>query len=459
MTTSRRSRVPVARTSHASSCQRTRATSVGRRERALVPPAAGQPFAVLGLGFHDHPGAAQAERRRDGPASGRRASSPRTRLRRRGSAGGSSSIDSSQLVGWHGRHRLVLHLPARQTVGERTRGDRSGRAPRRSGSSANAPRVRSPSRASRSTSSTATAVRAASTEPASTVTGHGARNAGDVPGGTTTTSTRSAPRWPAPRAPPRTCRRRCRRARRAPRARARGRRSASPTRRHPRSTRDGPRVGNDSCAGSFEHEARHELLHRPDDELERARVGRVVGVEHHEARAARLRPRGAATRRPHPPSRASADAERTTSPRGAAVGDHHRRVDEPGIPAAGRDDRPVGAPQAAQRPGGGTPSSVPADGSARRGRARRHAGGPPRPGPPPAPAADGRRGSRRARVIHGRPTALAPSACTAKAAPAGHDDAVRLRGDQHRLPLPDPRHQAAGVAQPPLPAAPRPAPG
>ena len=143
---------------------------------------------MLGLRLHDHTRAATTRARRAGqqPVG--------EHLRReRGfvdARRGRIELDRlDQLVGRDGA-RPARAPPRRARAGAPARpADRTGRAPTASGSAANAPSVRSPSRARRSTSSLPPPY-AASTEPASTVTGHGARNAGDSPGGTTTTSSR-----------------------------------------------------------------------------------------------------------------------------------------------------------------------------------------------------------------------------------------------------------------------------
>ena len=290
--------VTVSVVNHASSCQRTRVDERRRRERALVTPAAREPLAVLGLGLHDHAGAAQPERVE--PAEHPVGEHLR---RERGfvdACRGRVELDRSRAAPRVAPSPPARAPPRRARAGGRARpGGRSGRAPAAAGSSANAPRVRSPSRARRSTSSPPPPW-AASTEPASTVTGHGARNAGDVPGGTTTASSArsSVARAASPAA-------------KVPSAMP-ARTSATPS---SRTRRDDPRrqrvVTTEvarrparrerQLAGPLEHQPRHELLDRARPPARRR--ARRPCRRRRAPRAPRTapRPRGAARRRPHPP--------------------------------------------------------------------------------------------------------------------------------------------------------------
>ena len=201
--------------SQPSSCQRTRARQRGGRERAFVPPAPCEALAVLGLGLDHHPGAREPERRQarqeplgDGPG------------RERGRLDLHDRWVELHLLDEVGRGRRRRRDPFVEPGREPVRRAPSGpKRPRTAagGSSANAPSVRSPSRASRSARSSSS----------STVTGQGARNAGDAPAGDHDGPCPVPP--PAPPAAPRTCRRRRRGARR--RCRARAPRPARPRRR------------------------------------------------------------------------------------------------------------------------------------------------------------------------------------------------------------------------------------
>ena len=135
---------------------------------------------------------------------------------------------------------------------------------------------------------------------------------------------------------------------------------------------------------AFEHQPRDQLLHRADHELEGARVGGVVGVEHHEPRAARASASRRRSPTATPSARASADALADHQPPRPPVRHHDRHPDQAGVVAAGRRRR--ASPGTTARTSAGVPAPAPT----RPGRARRSADGPPRPGPPPPPGAGGR---------------------------------------------------------------------
>ena len=213
----------------------------------------------------------------------------------------------------------------------------------------------------------------ASTEPASTVTGHGARNAGVLPRGTTTASRprSSVARAASPAAnvpsamPARTSA--------TPSSRHARRRCAPPARRHRRSSATA-RASGTTTARDVRAPAAGTSSSTARTTSSNARASAVSSASSTTRPAQRASASRARSPTATPSARASADADRTTLPRCPRSVDHDRHVDQRGVAPAGRDDRPVGAPQRAGAPvatdaGSSGPGELAGPGAGRRASA------------------------------------------------------------------------------------------
>ena len=213
----------------------------------------------------------------------------------------------------------------------------------------------------------------------------------------------------------------------------------------PEVARRAPR-GERQPTGTFEDQPRHQLLDHAHHELEGARVGRVVGVEHHQTGAARLGFPAAQPDRDSLGARLGRCAPYHEAPR-SPLGHHHRHPRQARVAPARRDHRPVRAPQRAG------PRRL-------RGRLRSH---PVLPGPGELAGAGP---GRRAPTLHPHlePAPGKEAGVATQAVPHAARRVHRVRGtggphrppprrfeafgdDQHRLPLAGAGHQASGVAQ------------
>ena len=279
---------------------------------------------------------------------------------------GRIELDRLDQLGWECGGNRLRAATRRGRAGARcTPGTRTGRAPKARGARRTRPSVRSPSRASRSTSSGPPA-----TCGASTPTDHGARNDGGLPAGHDEHVGRAC-REPAAASPPSAIPTRTSHHSRVAHDLEHRPRAA---RRHHRSTRDGAARRERATPRPIEHDLRHELFDRAHHGFESSRASAASSASttassaHRASASRRRRPRVPLLRDALRPTRCTTGPRsRESSGRPLGPTTATGASCNSGARAASRDDRPVGAPQAADDRARASDGTQPARGP--RGRA------------------------------------------------------------------------------------------